>query len=157
LQGFHAPERTRTSTASTGHKALNLVGRVIKWSLLPYAGSFPRPLTNWTHIARRLLSRWYHAVPTRRAGAKLHVTRPAGFVNSSMISRLVGSRYPWSPNGTPGYYDVWNVAAHEKGHGVGLGHVTNTTWLTMYTSTGLGWTRHRSLGLGDARGLDALY
>jgi hypothetical protein len=32
----------------------------------PYAGIFPRALTIWTHMARRLVSRWYHAGQLRR-------------------------------------------------------------------------------------------
>jgi hypothetical protein len=32
----------------------------------PYAGIFPRALKIWTHLARRLLSRWYHAFMWQR-------------------------------------------------------------------------------------------
>ena len=53
-------------------------------------------------------------------------------------------------------FDIRNVATHEVGHAVGLGHASNTK-LTMYGSAAQGETLKRSLGIGDQKGIDAIY
>lgn len=53
-------------------------------------------------------------------------------------------------------FDIRNVATHEIGHAIGLGHASNTK-LTMYGSAAQGETLKRSLGIGDQRGIDAIY
>jgi hypothetical protein len=53
-------------------------------------------------------------------------------------------------------FDIRNVATHEIGHAIGLGHVSDTK-LTMYGSAAQGETLKRSLGIGDQRGIDAIY
>jgi predicted Zn-dependent protease len=53
-------------------------------------------------------------------------------------------------------FDVENVAAHEIGHTIGLGHVDDNK-LTMYRFASPGETLKRSLGIGDQRGLERLY
>ena len=53
-------------------------------------------------------------------------------------------------------FDVQNVATHELGHAIGLGHVTDNL-LTMYKYASPGETLKSSLGRGDQRGIDRLY
>ena len=53
-------------------------------------------------------------------------------------------------------FDIRNVATHEVGHAIGLGHVSDTK-LTMYGSAAQGETLKRSLGIGDQRGINAIY
>jgi len=55
-----------------------------------------------------------------------------------------------------GSFDIENVAAHEIGHSVGLGHASDSR-LTMYQYASPGETLKRSLGVGDQKGLDKLY
>ena len=53
-------------------------------------------------------------------------------------------------------FDIQNVAVHEVGHAAGLGHASDTK-LSMYGSSAQGETLKRSLGIGDQRGIDAIY
>ena len=53
-------------------------------------------------------------------------------------------------------FDIRNVATHEIGHAIGLGHVSDTK-LTMYGYSVQGETLKRSLGIGDQKGIDAIY
>lgn len=64
-----------------------------------------------------------------------------------------------STNGTAGLIDVGNVAAHEFGHVVGLGHVNapKDGCLTMYKFAADEEIQKRTPGLGDKLGMTALY
>jgi Matrixin len=71
----------------------------------------------------------------------------------------------WTLNpdtGCSGKYDLESVATHERGHTFGLGHVgtrsdVTHSKLTMYPGVEECDTRHRTLGLGDIRGLMGLF
>jgi hypothetical protein len=53
-------------------------------------------------------------------------------------------------------FDIQNVAVHEIGHAIGLGHAGDNH-LSMYRYTSEGETLKRSLGVGDQRGIAKLY
>ena len=62
------------------------------------------------------------------------------------------TRYAFSLNGAANTYDLQSVAAHEMGHGYGLGHADTSTaskCLTLYPYATLGATHGRTLGDGD--------
>ncbi len=66
----------------------------------------------------------------------------------------VNSNYGCAGGGNS--FDVQDVATHEIGHAIGLGHVTDSL-LTMYKYASPGETLKSSLGRGDQRGVDRLY
>ena len=66
--------------------------------------------------------------------------------------------YPWSLAGEAGKMDYQNIATHEFGHSLGLGHPDDTcTEETMYAFAGFGETKKRTLEAGDAAGVNKLY
>lgn len=66
--------------------------------------------------------------------------------------------YAWSDSGAEGMMDFENIATHELGHSVGLGHPDSTcTEETMYAYADFGETKKRDLNLGDIAGTDSLY
>ncbi len=68
--------------------------------------------------------------------------------------------FAWSSSGQSGRMDLQNIATHELGHTVGMGHsstASNNSCLTMYPSGSLGETQKRTLGDGDINGIKARY
>lgn len=62
------------------------------------------------------------------------------------------TNYPFSLTGAPNTYDLQSIAAHEMGHGYGIGHSDTSTaskCLTVYPYATLGATHGRTLGDGD--------
>jgi hypothetical protein len=66
--------------------------------------------------------------------------------------------FAWSTSGAPNAMDFENIATHELGHAMGLGHLSSTcTEETMYAYASLGETKKRSLNAGDIEGISGLY
>lgn len=66
--------------------------------------------------------------------------------------------FNWSDSGEAGKMDFENIAQHELGHSVGMGHPDNScTEETMYYQAGFGETKKRDLNTGDIAGIDRLY
>ena len=92
--------------------------------------------------------------------ASFSFTTPGLAFTSATITLDSGENWFVSPvhrcNSTGSSLDLQNVAAHELGHAVGLGHVTDNL-LTMYPTSFAGETLRRSLGNGDRAGMNFLY
>ena len=66
--------------------------------------------------------------------------------------------FAWSAAGEAGKMDFENIATHELGHSVGMGHPDNTcTEETMYAYADYGETKKRDLNTGDTAGINSLY
>ena len=66
--------------------------------------------------------------------------------------------FSWSLIGAPGDMDFHNIAQHEVGHALGLGHPDNScTEETMYAYATEGETKKRDLHAGDIAGAVDLY
>jgi hypothetical protein len=67
--------------------------------------------------------------------------------------------YEWSLSGEAGKMDVQDIMTHEFGHWCGLADLYSDVdyWLTMYGYSDYGETYKRNLGLGDIKGLQAVY
>ena len=99
--------------------------------------------------------------PFGQAGfASYSFTTPSLALTSATITLDSGENWFVSPvhrcNSSGSSLDIQNVAAHELGHTVGLGHVTDNL-LTMYPTSFAGETLKRSLGNGDRAGMSFLY
>jgi PKD repeat protein len=66
--------------------------------------------------------------------------------------------YQWSSVGDPSPWqmDIWNIAAHEFGHWLSLGH-SSIYWATMYAYADYGETYKRDLHSDDQAGIQAIY
>jgi len=66
--------------------------------------------------------------------------------------------FEWSSSGEAGKMDFENIAAHEIGHSVGMGHPDDSCIdETMYRFASEGETKKRSLNAGDISGIIELY
>ncbi len=66
--------------------------------------------------------------------------------------------FAWSSSGEAGKMDFENIATHEIGHAVGMGHPSDAcTEETMYRFADFGETKKRTLNAGDIAGIKELY
>ena len=66
--------------------------------------------------------------------------------------------YDWSVDGSPTKMDFDDIATHEVGHALGMGHPSDScTEETMYRFATEGETKKRSLEAPDVAGISALY
>lgn len=66
--------------------------------------------------------------------------------------------FSWSSSGEAGKMDFANIATHELGHSVGMGHPSSEcAEETMYAYANFGETKKRTLNTGDIAGIKALY
>lgn len=66
--------------------------------------------------------------------------------------------FSWSSSGEAGKMDFENIATHELGHSVGMGHPSDScTEETMYRFASFGETKKRDLNAGDIAGINSLY
>lgn len=66
--------------------------------------------------------------------------------------------YDWSASGEAGKMDFENISVHEIGHGLGMGHPSDScSNETMYRYASFGETKKRDLNTGDIAGINALY
>ncbi len=71
---------------------------------------------------------------------------------------VFNTAYPWSLSGEAGKMDYQNIATHEFGHSLGLGHPESTcTEETMYAFAAFNETKKRTLEAGDIAGVNDLY
>jgi hypothetical protein len=79
---------------------------------------------------------------------------------SATITLDSGDKYFVSPTercgGSGTLFDVQNIAAHEIGHAINLGHVSDKLQ-SMYSTSLAGETLKRTLGNGDIKGISNLY
>ena len=99
--------------------------------------------------------------PSNQLGEASWVYNPStGEISSASIKFDSNDSWFVSPTqnctGSGGSQDIQNVATHELGHAVGLGHVSDTL-LTMYPHSTAGETLKRTLGNGDRTGMAHLY
>lgn len=62
----------------------------------------------------------------------------------------------WSTSGESGKFDVQNIATHEFGHWLCLGHSSDTE-ATMYKNAAAGETKRRTLNTDDIQGIRSIY
>jgi uncharacterized protein (TIGR03437 family) len=82
-----------------------------------------------------------------------------GSVNGEIVDLFVvfnGNQATWATDGSPGAFDIQQVATHEIGHCIGLDHSPNAA-STMFPRTGDGSIQARSLSPDDQIAASVIY
>lgn len=93
-------------------------------------------------------------------GSSTVAITPVWFFSNGLITDadvlFNGQGYGFTTSGTPGYYDVQDIAAHELGHLLGLDH-SGQAGSTLYPYVDPRVILHRSLSRDDEQALRAIY
>ncbi|MCG3173697.1 MAG: hypothetical protein GMKNLPBB_01898 [Myxococcota bacterium] len=98
--------------------------------------------------------------PREFGSGTIGVTTPVFYYDGVIIDadiRFNGQDYSWSTTGARGRMDVANIATHEIGHFLGLGHEPSIFEATMFPSATLGETIRASIHPDDAAGVCYIY
>lgn len=80
----------------------------------------------------------------------------SGIIDADIVFWDGAYRFFAGASGCSGGFYIEDIAAHEFGHALGLGHATSTS-ATMHASTSNCSTRNRTLDADDIAGVQALY
>lgn len=83
---------------------------------------------------------------------------PPHFRELTEWDMVFNEQFSWNVDGNPDDMDFLNIATHELGHALGLGHPSDScTEETMYRFAGFGETKKQTLEAGDIAGVNELY
>jgi hypothetical protein len=147
----------------------------------PYRTTFPLPVATWEFESDVFGAEEAGAVPAFDGGMDGLNTAQFGFYDEPNVIAvtsvwgifrgppsgrellewdiLMNTQFPFGDADVdPTIMDVANIATHELGHALGLGHPENScTEETMYAYSATGETKKRTLEAGDIAGVRSLY
>ena len=124
------------------------------------AGLFFQEISNYA--AAKIKFTWkYIDGPFRQLGyTTISYRTDTKALTSATVTLDSGDKYFVSPTercgGSGSLFDIQNIATHEIGHAINLGHVSDRLQ-SMYPSSLAGETLKRTLGNGDIKGISNLY
>jgi hypothetical protein len=130
-----------------------------------WATSFNNAANAWTNAGTIFYYSWaaasdnilyYTPLSNNSILATTHYDATGDVYNSFYIEFNSNKAWSTASNGESGKFDVESVAAHEFGHGLGLGH-SIALYATMFESTAAGEISKRSLHKDDIDGIKSIY